>query len=137
MLFQKDSDMYIQNLLLFTGTTLQEQSAQRLWLCLSNNDLEERHTADTSEQQLIEHLSLIMTSHELQETNHVVSTGVSANDTYIGQCTARLYDAGMPESVSVVVYGHSYGAVMALAEVRVSVYVDYKVQIRGLVNIIV
>ena len=45
---------------------------------------------------------------------------VRTNDTYIGQCVAAMRDAGLPVEAPVVAYGHSYGGIMVVNEVRVT-----------------
>ena len=59
-------------------------------MCLSNNDLEDDDVTRDAQQ----------------------------NDTYVGRCITEVHAAGLPSSAPVVAYGHSYGGVLVLGEVK-------------------
>ena len=76
------------------GENIQASSSQRLWICLSNNDLEE-----------------VLADNMYRESLR------SENDTYLGRCVNKLHAAGLPEESRIVAFGHSYGGSLALVEV--------------------
>ena len=92
------------------GRALQEESPHSVWLCLSNNNLEEFDDAYKWGYLHTESKRWIRTRHN----------DVRTNDTYIGQCVAAMRDAGLPVEAPVVAYGHSYGGIMVVNEVRVT-----------------